>query len=67
MAGEKVCCEFRSADGFEWRCVETDDGYQIHIKGDKEKLRKSMTCCPVPGHMGFMCAPAPRQGGSCCG
>lgn len=60
---EKVCCEVKCGDDFEMKCVETDDGYRIEVKGDKEKLKAQMKdrCCGPFGGMQF------RAGGeSCC-
>ena len=44
---EKVCCEIKCGDDFEMKCVETDDGYRIEIKGDKAKLKERMGDCPA--------------------
>jgi len=40
----------------EWRIVETDDGFRIEIKGDKEALRRWMKhrCHHGPMHRGPM-------------
>ena len=35
----------------EWRVVETDDGFRIEIKGDKEAMRE---CLKHRGHHGPM-------------
>lgn len=46
---EKVCCEFKYGDDFEMKCIETDDGYRIEVKGDKEKLKEhGPGCCCGP-------------------
>jgi hypothetical protein len=59
---EKVCCEFKCGEDFEMKCVETDDGYRIEIKGDKEKIKGRVPgiCC---GPFGGAHA---AQGGGCC-
>jgi hypothetical protein len=36
----------------EFRVVETDDGFRIEIKGDKEKLRRFFTGAAGPGAWG---------------
>ena len=46
---EKVCCELKCGDDFEMKCVETDEGFRIEVKGDKEKLKEH--------HQGCWCAP----------
>lgn len=59
---EKICCEFKCGEDFEMRCVETDDGYRIEIKGDKEKVKSRFS--------GFCCGPVgvtqSGSGGGCC-
>lgn len=64
---EKVCCEFKRNDGLEVKWIETDDGYRIEVKGDKEKLVDQLkglglgACCASFGG-----AQASFKGGSCC-
>jgi hypothetical protein len=49
----------------EFRVIETDDGFRIEIKGDKEKIRSFMTGFRGPRHWhrrhkrpwGFACGP----------
>ena len=36
----------------EWRVVETDDGFRVEIKGDKEALRGWLKHCRHHGPMG---------------
>lgn len=60
---EKVCCEFKRSDGLEVKWVETDEGFRIEVKGDKDRLKDQM--------MGSCCIPFGRvdvtaKGGSCC-
>ena len=58
---EKVCCEFRLGEDLEMKCVETDDGFRIELKGDKEKLRNhipGLHCVPFVG--------VRHAHGSCC-
>jgi hypothetical protein len=47
---EKVCCEFKKGDDIHVKCVETDDGYRIEVKGNKEVLKKWKESCCTPGH-----------------
>ncbi len=64
----------------EFRLVETDDGYRLEVKGDKEAMRKAMHsfCHGRHAHRGFPFGPfgfggfagGPwhhhRHGGPCC-
>lgn len=52
---DKVCWEFKKGEDIQVRCLETDDGYRIEVKGDKEALKKWKRMCCVP------------TGDSCCG
>jgi hypothetical protein len=64
---DKVCCEFKRSDGLEVKWIETDDGFRVEVKGDKEKLMEQLKgqgvgCCCVP----FGGAQVSFKGGSCC-
>ena len=60
---EKVCCEFKCGEDFEMKCIETDEGYRIEVKGDKEKLKEHFPgcCCGPFGGIHWH-----RGSGSCC-
>jgi hypothetical protein len=46
---ERACCEFKCGADFEMKCIETDEGYRIEVKGDKDKLKEhGPGCCWVP-------------------
>lgn len=43
---ERSCCEFRQEDGLEVKVFETENGYRIEMKGDKDKVREwKQSCC----------------------
>jgi hypothetical protein len=47
----------------EIRFVETDDGFRIEFKGDKERLRKTMGFGPGKGFWRGTWGPGPRRYG----
>lgn len=47
---EKSCCNFQLNDEVRVECHETEDGYQLTVKGDKDKLRAwKDRCCSQEG------------------
>ena len=46
---DKVCWEFKKGEDIRVRCLETEDGYTIEVKGNKEALKqwKQMCCAPT--------------------
>jgi len=56
---DKVCWEFKKGEDIRVRCLETEDGYTIEVKGNKEALKQWKQMCCVP--MSEMC-----KGTICC-